>query len=111
MIETCDHNLGPSCPYCRISSLEQRLKELQSLYDDRMRWYGELQQKLKEVEKERDGLYSVIKQQKELFQKHCDHEWKTHDDSFDHEFGTEKIVYDECEHCELRRPYEKHEDL
>lgn len=36
-------------------------------------------------------------------QKECDHEWKTHDDSFSHEFGTEIIVYDECEKCGLRR--------
>ena len=31
--------------------------------------------------------------------KKCDHEWKNIDDSFDHEFGTAHIYYDECQLC------------
>lgn len=29
----------------------------------------------------------------------CDHEWKFNDDSFDHEFGTERIHSWQCEKC------------
>lgn len=29
----------------------------------------------------------------------CDHEWKTEDHSFSHEFGTEKIFVCRCEKC------------
>lgn len=36
----------------------------------------------------------------------CDHEWKHRDDSFSHEYGTEVIVYEECQTCGTRRPYE-----
>ena len=39
----------------------------------------------------------------------CDHVWHTVDDSFDHEFGTEVIVYDECELCGKTRPHERYE--
>ena len=39
----------------------------------------------------------------------CDHEWKTVDDSFDHEFGTEIVVYDQCEKCGATRPHERYE--
>lgn len=28
-----------------------------------------------------------------------DHDWQFHDDSFDHEFGTEAIRYWQCERC------------
>ena len=28
-----------------------------------------------------------------------DHDWKFRDDSFDHEYGTERIWYWECERC------------
>lgn len=36
----------------------------------------------------------------------CDHEWKLIDDSFDHEFGTETILYERCERCDEEREYE-----
>lgn len=29
----------------------------------------------------------------------CEHEWTNCDDSFDHEFGTERILYKLCEYC------------
>ena len=28
-----------------------------------------------------------------------DHDWKFQDDSFDHEFGTERVHYWRCERC------------
>lgn len=31
----------------------------------------------------------------------CDHDWEFKDDSFDHEFGTEKIHYEQCSVCNL----------
>jgi hypothetical protein len=31
------------------------------------------------------------------------HEWEVVDDSFDHEFGTEKMVYERCELCGATR--------
>lgn len=37
-------------------------------------------------------------------QRDCDHEWEVRDDSFDHEFGTEVIIYEKCVKCELTRP-------
>lgn len=36
----------------------------------------------------------------------CDHYWKARDESFSHEFGTEIVVYFECEHCGATREYE-----
>jgi hypothetical protein len=45
-------------------------------------------------------------QQRELRQATCDHEWETVDESFDHEFGTEIVVYDMCKVCEAVTPYE-----
>lgn len=29
----------------------------------------------------------------------CDHDWEKHDDSFDHEYGTEVIRYEQCRRC------------
>lgn len=29
----------------------------------------------------------------------CDHEWRYQNDDFDHEFGTERVRYWECELC------------
>jgi hypothetical protein len=39
----------------------------------------------------------------------CDHDWKHRDESFDHEFGTEQIFFDECEKCGLRRETEPYQ--
>jgi len=37
----------------------------------------------------------------------CEHEWEYRDDSFDHEFGTEKIPpYEKCILCDEVRNYE-----
>lgn len=38
-----------------------------------------------------------------------DHEWIFQDESFDHEFGTERVWYWECSTCGVTREYE-HED-
>lgn len=35
-----------------------------------------------------------------------DHEWEFVDESFDHEFGTERVHYWKCAHCELTRAME-----
>lgn len=40
----------------------------------------------------------------------CDHNWKTVDDSFSHEFGTEIIVFERCEKCDLEREYKEAEE-
>lgn len=32
-------------------------------------------------------------------QRSCNHYYKRIDESFDHEFGTEQIIYYECAHC------------
>lgn len=34
----------------------------------------------------------------------CDHKWIFQDDSFDHEFGTKKIHYWQCDKCGAERP-------
>lgn len=36
----------------------------------------------------------------------CDHDWKFQDDSFDHEFGTERVHYFLCETCGAVREME-----
>ena len=41
---------------------------------------------------------------KEITNPECDHEWFDVDASFDHEFGTEKIFYQECDNCGKTRP-------
>jgi hypothetical protein len=35
-----------------------------------------------------------------------DHDWKFQDDSFDHEFGTERVWYWQCERCGVTREME-----
>lgn len=37
----------------------------------------------------------------------CDHDWKVRDESFSHEFGTEIVVFEECELCGATRDYEE----
>ncbi len=37
----------------------------------------------------------------------CDHDWKVVDESFDHEFGTEKVVYELCEKCGATHEHEE----
>lgn len=37
----------------------------------------------------------------------CDHDWQVVDDSFDHEYGTEKIVFERCLKCDAERDYER----
>jgi len=39
----------------------------------------------------------------------CDHDWKTEDQSFDHEFGTERVVFDQCQNCDETRENNPHE--
>lgn len=36
----------------------------------------------------------------------CDHEWDVIDDSFDHEYGCEIIVFQRCALCDATRDYE-----
>jgi hypothetical protein len=35
-----------------------------------------------------------------------DHEWEFQDDSFDHEYGTERVHYWRCAHCDETRAME-----
>lgn len=35
-----------------------------------------------------------------------DHDWQFQDDSFDHEFGTERVHYWQCANCEATRDME-----
>jgi hypothetical protein len=39
----------------------------------------------------------------------CDHDFKEEDHSFDHEFGTEKVIFDQCQKCEETKPSEQYE--
>ncbi len=36
----------------------------------------------------------------------CEHEWEVIDDSFDHEYGCEVIVFERCEFCGTERSHE-----
>ena len=38
--------------------------------------------------------------------KECDHDWEVVDDSFDHEYGCERIVFERCALCDEERPHE-----
>jgi len=40
----------------------------------------------------------------------CDHDWEYIDNSFDHEFGCEQVVFERCRLCDVERDYE-HESL
>jgi hypothetical protein len=40
----------------------------------------------------------------------CDHDFQFHDDSFDHEFGTEIVRYWLCEKCGMSTPHNPHEN-
>lgn len=46
---------------------------------------------------------------KEHCEAECDHEWKFQDDSFDHEFGTERQHSYTCEKCGLNKPTAPHD--
>lgn len=36
----------------------------------------------------------------------CDHEWEVVNDSFDHEYGCEVIVFERCQLCDAERDHE-----
>lgn len=38
-----------------------------------------------------------------------DHSWELQDDSFDHEFGTERIIYWQCTDCGASKPVGPHD--
>lgn len=40
------------------------------------------------------------------FEGEIDHEWEFVDDSFDHEFGTERVHYWRCSRCDATREME-----
>jgi hypothetical protein len=40
----------------------------------------------------------------------CSHDWALADDSFDHEFGTEVILFWACENCSLTKPFVRGHD-
>ncbi len=50
------------------------------------------------------------KEDEEFDPEPCDHEWQVQDDSFDHEFGTEKVIYERCVKCDETRPHEPYDD-
>lgn len=37
----------------------------------------------------------------------CDHEWETIDQSYDHEYGTETIIFDQCILCGEERDHDQ----
>ena len=39
----------------------------------------------------------------------CEHDWRLVDASFDHEYGCEQVVYDECAKCDQVRPHEHYD--
>ena len=41
-----------------------------------------------------------------VYVRECDHDWVTVDDSFDHEFGTEVVIYQRCTICNKEQDYE-----
>lgn len=53
-----------------------------------------------------DSTHSLAGQTVELPEWECDHEWEVVDDSFDHEFGTEVIVFERCLDCNATRQHE-----
>lgn len=36
----------------------------------------------------------------------CDHDWEVVDDSFDHEYGCERIVFERCRLCDAEQEYD-----
>jgi len=36
----------------------------------------------------------------------CDHQWQVVNESFDHEFGVEIIIYQRCDLCDAERDYD-----
>lgn len=63
-------------------------------YADRMEEAGD---KEREIRQDREAVEP------------CDHDWKRVDDSFSHEFGTEIIVFERCQKCDMERPYSEPE--
>jgi hypothetical protein len=51
----------------------------------------------------------IRRAEKRQQQSTCDHDWKVIDDSFDHEFGTERVVFERCEKCDAEQPHESYE--
>lgn len=52
-----------------------------------------------------DPKHPFHRQYRRLWEPH-DHEWEVIDESFDHEYGTEKIVFERCSVCDAERMYE-----
>lgn len=36
----------------------------------------------------------------------CDHDWEVVDESFDHEYGCERIVFERCRLCDAVQEYD-----
>lgn len=53
-----------------------------------------------------DCTHDLAGQTVDLTDWECDHEWEVVDDSFDHEYGTEKIVFERCVLCDAEQEHE-----
>ena len=61
-------------------------------------WYGEIQEHV--------GKQVCPREFREILVVECDHDWQVVDESFDHEYGREKVVFVRCQKCDLERDYE-----
>ena len=40
----------------------------------------------------------------EIDEPECDHDWQVQDESFDHEYGTETVLFLACRNCDETKP-------
>jgi len=77
---------------------------LQFTFDSRSsrRWIRALEQ----TEENLSDLATDARERIEEVRSKCEHEWGVVDDSFDHEYGTEKIVFERCQKCDAEQKHE-----
>jgi len=110
MIETkmcaCGNRDGtnPECERCSLIHLREQVADLKVENVRLRKIMCYVPAKIAIKAKEAAGFGNVITLAE--MTEECDHEWEVVDDSFDHEFGCEKIVFERCLVCDAEREHE-----
>lgn len=93
-----------------IEALERMLPDWHADADDHTVHGGTIIGEItyKDVRKAKEAIAKATAAtcDKETTAVECEHDWEVVDDSFDHEFGTQKIVFERCLKCDAEQDHE-----